>query len=138
MCIFSSLTVFFDEPFWVGVYERVNDGKLEASRIVFGSEPKDYEVYEFLMENWKRLKFSPPIDAESIAARKINPKRVQRQVKNQLEQTGVGTKAQQALKLQQEAGKLERRMNSKEQREAKEQYKYQIRQEKKKEKHKGR
>ena len=84
------------------------------------------------------MKFSPPIDAESVAIRKINPKRVQRQVKNQLEKTGVGTKAQQALKLQQEAGKIERKQNSKAQREEREQYKYQLRQEKKKEKHRGR
>lgn len=138
MCIYSSFTVFFDEPFWVGVYERVNDGKLEASRIVFGSEPKDYEVYEFLMENWKNLKFSPQIEAEQVANRKINPKRVQRQVKNQLEQSGVGTKAQQALKLQQEAGKVERRHNSKEKREAEERRKFEIKQLKRKEKHKGR
>lgn len=138
MCIFSSLTVFFDEPFWVGVYERVEAGKLEASRIVFGAEPKDYEVYGFLMENWKALKFSPQIDAEGAAARKVNPKRIQRQVKKQLEQTGVGTKAQQALKVQQEAGKLERKQNSKAQREEREQYKFQVRQEKKKEKHRGR
>ncbi len=138
MCIYSSLTVFFDEPFWVGVYERVCDDKLEVSRVVFGSEPKDYEVYEFMMENWENLRFSPQVETEQLSHRKINPKRLQRQVKNQLEQTGIGTKAQQALKLQQEAGKCQRRENSKAKREAKAQRKFEMRQEKKKEKHRGR
>ena len=32
------LTVFFEEPFWVGVYERVTEGRLEAARVVFGDE----------------------------------------------------------------------------------------------------
>ena len=35
-------------------------GQLEACRIVFGAEPKDYEVYDFLLKNWHRLRFSPP------------------------------------------------------------------------------
>ena len=58
-----SLTVLFDAPFWVGIYERVSGGQLEACRIVFGSEPKDYEVYDFLLKNWHRLRFSPPVSA---------------------------------------------------------------------------
>ena len=55
----SRLTVFFDNPFWVGVYERVADGKLEACKITFGAEPKDDEVYEFLLLHWNTLRFSP-------------------------------------------------------------------------------
>lgn len=40
----TKLTVFFDDPFWVGVFERHDEGLLETSRVVFGAEPKDYEV----------------------------------------------------------------------------------------------
>ncbi len=40
----GKLTVFFEEPFWVGVFERVVDGKLSVCKITFGAEPKDYEV----------------------------------------------------------------------------------------------
>jgi hypothetical protein len=107
MCVKSKLTVFFDNPFWVGVYERIYNDKMEVARIVFGEEPKDYEVYEFLLTNWSNLRFSQPIEVENVIERKINPKRVQRQINNQLSQTGIGTKAQQALKLQQEEGKKE-------------------------------
>ena len=31
-----TLTVFFDNPFWVGVFERVEGGKLSACKVTFG------------------------------------------------------------------------------------------------------
>ena len=71
----SSLTILFEAPFWIGLYERTDNGKYEVCKITFGSEPKDYEVYEFLLKNWHKLKFSPPIQAEMAIERKINPKR---------------------------------------------------------------
>ena len=76
----SSLTILFEAPFWIGLYERTDSGKYEVCKITFGSEPKDYEVYEFLLKNWHKLKFSPPIQAEVAMERKINPKRMQREI----------------------------------------------------------
>ncbi len=38
------LTVFFEEPFWVGVFERTEGGRLSACKVTFGAEPKEYEV----------------------------------------------------------------------------------------------
>ena len=70
----SSLTILFEAPFWIGLYERTDSGKYEVCKITFGSEPKDYEVYEFLLKNWHKLKFSPPIQAEVSIERKLNPK----------------------------------------------------------------
>ena len=46
-------TVFFEEPFWCGVYQRQEGRNLEAARMVFGAEPKEYEVLAFLLQNWK-------------------------------------------------------------------------------------
>ena len=114
----SSLTILFEAPFWIGLYERTDNGKYEVCKITFGSEPKDYEVYEFLLKNWHKLKFSPPIQAEVVIERKINPKRMQREIQSQLQDKGIGTKAQQALKLQHEQCKLERKIKSREQKEA--------------------
>ena len=108
----SSLTILFEAPFWIGLYERTDGGKYEVCKITFGSEPKDYEVYEFLLKNWHKLKFSPPIQAEVAMERKINPKRMQREIQSQLQDKGIGTKAQQALKLQHEQCKLERKAKS--------------------------
>ena len=137
MSMKCSLTVMFEAPFWIGLYERFDEGYYEVCKITFGSEPKDYEVYDFLLSNWKNLKFSPPIKSEIAKERKINPKRMQREISSQLKDKGMGTKAQQALKLQHEQNKIERKAQSKEQREAEKERQYALRQEKKKAKHRG-
>lgn len=138
MCVRSQLTVFFDDPFWVGVYEREDKEHLEVARIVFGAEPKDYEVYAYTLKNHAKLRFSPPLGGKKRPENKINPKRMQRLINSQLSQEGIGTKAQQALKLQQEEGKIKRRQINRQEREAEQQRRFALRQEKKKAKHKGR
>ncbi len=134
----SKLTVFFEEPFWVGVFERTTDEKLEVAKIIFGAEPKDYEVYVYFLENWCKLRFSPPIAEKTVVERNTNPKRMQRAIQSQLSQTGIGTKAQQALKLQHEQNKLERKSISSQKSEDEKQRQFELHQQKKKEKHKGR
>ena len=91
------VTVYFDDPFWAMLYERESGGWYEANRTVFGAEPKDYEVYAFLLQNWKQLRFSPPVQAGEQARRPDNPKRRQRAARKAVEPAGTGTKAQQAL-----------------------------------------
>ena len=71
------LTVFFEEPFWIGVFERISEGKLSVCKVTFGAEPKDYEVYDFVLRNYYRLKFSPAV-ATDVKEAGRNPKRVQR------------------------------------------------------------
>ncbi len=138
MVMKSSLTILFENPFWIGLFERIDGNKYEVCKITFGAEPKDYEVYDFLLKNWHKLKFSPPVKTEKIEERKINPKRMQREINSQLKNKGIGTKARQALKLQHEQGKLERKVKSREQKEAEKERQFALRQEKKKEKHRGR
>jgi len=133
----STLTVLFEDPFWIGIYEREGYGRYEVCKITFGAEPKDYEVYAFFLRNWNQLKFGPALEAEAKADKKINPKRLQRHVNRQIVGLGIGTKAQQALKVQQEQGKLERKARSRAQREAEKERQFEIRQEKRKEKHRG-
>ncbi len=133
----GKLTVFFEEPFWVGVFERVSDGKLSVCKITFGAEPKDYEVYEFILKNYYQLRFSPAV-ATDVKETSRNPKRVQRAVRKQVQNIGIGTKSQQALKLQQEQLKTERKTVSREQREAEKQRQFELKQQKRKEKHRGR
>ena len=136
--LLSSLTILFEAPFWIGLYERTDHIRYEVCKITFGSEPKDYEVYEFLSKNWHKLKFSPPIQAEVAIERKVNPKRMQREIQSQLQDKGIGTKAQQALKLQPEQCKLERNTKSRKQKEAEKDRQFAIWQEKKKARHRGR
>lgn len=131
------LTVFFEEPFWVGVFERISEGKLSVCKVTFGAEPKDCEVYAFVLKNYDRLRFSPAVETEVKEAAR-NPRRVQRDVRKQIQNTGIGTKSQQALKLQQEQFKTERKTLSREQREAERQRQFELKQQKRKEKHRGR
>lgn len=133
----AKLTVFFEEPFWVGLYEREDDGQYEVSKVTFGAEPKDYEVYEYFLANFYTLRFSPSVEAAAEEERRIRPKRRQREAQKAVQASGIGTKAQQALKLQQEQGRLEHKVRSREQREAEEARQIQLKQQKRREKHRG-
>lgn len=132
----GKLTVFFEEPFWVGVFERIEDGKLSVTKVTFGAEPKDYEVQEYIQRYYFSLQFSPAVDTV-VREIKRNPKRMQRDAKKQMQENGIGTKSQQALKLQQEQNKQERKARSREKKEADEQRMFELKQQKKREKHKG-
>ncbi len=130
------LTVYFEDPFWVGVFERTDRGKLSAAKVTFGAEPKDSEVYEYVLRNCQEIRFSPAVAAvESKTAH--NPKRLQREAKRQTSAKGIGTRSQQAIKLLQEQNKLERKHQSREQKEAEKERKFELKQLKKSEKHRG-
>ena len=132
----GKLTVYFEEPFWVGVFERIEDGKLSVAKVTFGAEPKDYEVQEYIPKYYFSLKFSPAVETV-VKDIKRNPKRMQREAKKQTMETGIGTKSQQALKLQQEQNNQERKERSRKKKEAEEQRMFELKQQKKREKHKG-
>lgn len=132
------LTVYFENPFWIGIFERSIDEKLSVCKVIFGTEPKDNEILKFVLNRYNKLKYSPEILYEKVFKEKVNPKRVQRDVKKQLNNKGVGTKSQQALKLQQEENKTMRKIKTKEQKELEKEKMYSLRQKKKREKHKGR
>ena len=132
----GKLTIYFEDPFWVGVFEGIENRKLSVAKVTFGVEPKDYDVLEFINRNYYHLQFSPAVETV-VKDTKKNPKRAQRDAKKQTLETGIGTKSQQALKLQQEQNKQERKVRSREQRDAESQRLFELKQMKKREKHKG-
>ena len=73
----GQLTVFFEDPFWIGVFEVIENGKLSVCKVTFGAEPKDYEILEFVLKNYYHLKFSPSVDVP-VKKEIRNPKRMQR------------------------------------------------------------
>lgn len=133
---YGKLTVFFQDPFWVGIFERIESRKLSVCRVVFGAEPKDYEVWEYVLENYHRLRFSTSVD---VVPRNeaVNPKRIQREARKQTA-AGIGTKSQQALQLLREENKQKRREVTRQLREAEKQRQYELKQRKRREKHRGR
>ena len=120
----SKLTIYFEEPFWVGVFEELDGDKLSVCKVTFGAEPTDAQIWEFILSNYRRLQFSAPIKAEQ-KQKADNPKRRQRNARKQMETSGIGTKSQQALQKQYEENKTERKQLSRDQRQ------------KRKEKHRG-
>lgn len=127
----GKLTVFFEEPFWVGLFECISEGKLSVCKVTFGAEPKDYEVYDFVLKNYYQLRFSLAV-ATDVKESGRNPKWIKREVRKQIQNTGIGTKSQQ------EQLKTERKTVSREQREAQKQRQFELKQQKRKEKHRGR
>ena len=130
------LTVFFEGPFWVGVFERISGGKLSVCKVTFGAEPKDYEVWDFILKHYEALKFSPALETE-VKQTADHPKRRQRSIRKQLQTAGVGTRSQQALQMQREERKTQRKQISKEQQLAEKQRQFDLKQQKRKAKHRG-
>ncbi len=132
----AKLTVYFEDPFWVGVFERTEGDRLSVAKVTFGAEPKDWDVLEYVLDHYHELRFSEPVACEE-RARADNPKRRQRAAAREMQSVGVGTKSQQALQAQREMMKTERRIVSKEEREAEAQRRFELRRQKKKEKKRG-
>ncbi len=131
-----TVTVFFEDPFYVGLLERCEDDRLTAAKIIFGAEPSDAEVWRYLLHHLDGLRFSPPVEGVRSVVPAANPKRRQRQAAR-AQTHFMGTKAQQALQLAREENKQERRRQSRERRDAEEARKLKLRIAKKKARHRG-
>ncbi|MCY8978074.1 DUF2992 family protein [Bacillus halotolerans] len=78
----------------------MKNGKLKASQHLFGKEPKDSEVLDFV--NRQLLKTLSQSEQEGVSVKaqdqkKINPKRLQRQVSKELKRAGASLKALDAM-----------------------------------------
>ncbi|WP_050607559.1 YjdF family protein [Clostridium niameyense] len=133
------LTVLFNEPFWIGVFEVYENKGYRVCKVTFGAEPKDEEIHQFILKKFKNLKFSSIISNldKKLFIKRENPKRMQRKVRKETKNEGIGTKAQIALKKQYEESKLIHKRINKERKNKMEERKFQLKQIKKKEKHKG-
>lgn len=133
------LTIYFDGQFWVGVVEDELDGKLRAARWVFGPEPSDEEVLGFINQGMLELLSGvlPTVEVGKAAEHRPNPKRAAREAVREMSRTGISTKAQQALQMQREERKKEKKLLSRNKRDAREELQYQMKRQKAKEKHRG-
>lgn len=92
------LTIYFDGSFWCGLVEAESDGHYQVIRYVFGAEPKDADVLEFIANCLPRLlEQSGTVAAERKSEKKMNPKRIQRLINREKRQPVVSTKAQLAI-----------------------------------------
>ena len=131
--ISMTLTVYFEEGFWHGLFEQEHAQSYRVCRVTFGAEPSTRELLDFLNRYYHRLQFSPSI---RVKAKSISPKRLQRQAKKE-QLASRSSKSQEALKLQFEEQKKIARVKRKQQKELAKQRKFELKQQKRLEKHKG-
>ena len=132
----STLTVYHDGQFWVGIVEHVEDGRLSACRIVFGAEPSDEEILQLVVRKWESLQLLGEADAAPLKIAK-NPKRRLREAARELSRRPVSTKSQQALSEARESQKIENRARRSQAKREESEARFERRQQKKKQKRKG-
>ncbi len=131
----TKLIVFFEDPFWVGVFES-GDGKgLVAHRFVFGPEPSDAEVFRFVQKY--RPVYGEPVESGHRPEKRPGIKRLQREAAKELKCPFTGTKAMEALKKQRETDKKERKRSGAAEKRMREEREFEIRQAKKRGKRRG-
>lgn len=134
------VTVLLENSFWVGIFERNDSEGYAVARKIYGGEPTDAELYEFVLTNFDELKFTEPQEFKLDIKRK-NPKRVQREVRREMEKAKLGlpgtTHAQEMLRLDLEKNKKLKKTTSKAEKEARLEEKFQQKQAKRKKKHRG-
>ena len=132
----STLTVYHDGQFWVGLAEHVEGGRYGVARIVFGAEPSDEEILKFVTSKWGRLSFFGDEPTETSKPAR-NPKRRAREAAKALKQPAMNTKAQQALADQRETMKRESAHSRSRHRAEETESRFEQRKLKRKQKHRG-
>lgn len=125
------MTVYFDGAFWSALIEFTDSKKrYKAFRYVFGKEPKDDDILNFIdvslgkwLRRYDKVEVSSEFSAPAISQKKRNPKRVQRDINKAKCKPVVSTKAQKS--------------KQKVKRELEKERKYLLRQEKRHQKKRG-
>ena len=111
-------TLYFDGRFWVVVIERHEEGRVRAVRIVFGAQPSDAELYEFLLVHASALTrrldeaAAVPVGPE-CQPKRPNPKRAQRQASRLARQAHPSTASQAAIHADRERSAQRRAASAK-------------------------
>ena len=133
-------TIFFDQRYWVGTFERTDREGYSVARHIFGAEPTDPEVYEFVLTHYQELKFGE-LKEFTLEIKRMNPKRMQREVRREMERIKETTKpstfAQDYMREELEKKKLQKKRQSSAEKQTQKDEQFAIRQRKKKEKQKG-
>jgi hypothetical protein len=133
------LTILFDSPYYVGLVEDERDGLLYAARQIFGAEPSDQLVYEFVQRDllplMRTMTVGVPVETRTTA--RVNPKRRLREVRRALAERGLTSAAHKAMRAQLEQNKQERQQDSRADREAHRQHVRAVAAEKARARHRG-
>ncbi|HTX71439.1 MAG TPA: YjdF family protein [Rectinemataceae bacterium] len=130
-------SIFYEGPFWVGVLEVHEGERLVVGRHVFGSEPSNAELLEFMLHRFHHIpRHVSSIGAPPAIERSRGAKRAIRAARRESRRP-ASTRAQAALsaalETRQAADKARRRDESA----AQERIRYEKRDEKRREKRRG-
>ncbi|ALQ69733.1 YjdF family protein [Bacillus thuringiensis] len=132
------LTVYHDGQFFVGIITCKEKRKLYGARYIFGTESSDEEVLIFV--NGSMLAYFQHFAKCGVELKeKQRSKNIKRIIRQAAKEVNVNrfTKAQEAISLSYELHKQEKKVQSKENREAKKQRRRLIKIQKAKQKHRG-
>lgn len=138
------LTVYFDSSFWYGLVEYIDSsGDYRAVNYLFGKEPKDSEVMDFVNTKLDTLVkrdatlTNGNFQKATVNQKKLSPKRMQRLINKEKRKPIVSTKAQLAITMAREASKTQKKTISKDKKEKLKTERFLQKQEKKRQKKKG-
>ena len=133
-------TIFYERKYWVGSFERTDEEGYAVARHIFGAEPTDPEIYQFVQEHYTELKFGPP-QAFELEVKRISHKRMQRQIKKEMEKLKESSKpsthAQDVMREELELKKKERKKRSRTEKDEHKEKQFSLKQQKRKEKKRG-
>ena len=133
-------TILFEKRFWVGIFERTDKDGYSVARHIFGGEPSDPEIYEFVLAHFIELKFGRAKEIH-VQIHRMNPKRVQREVRREMERmkdtSQPSTFAQDYMREELEKKKIEKKKVSSAQKQSRKDDQFALKQQKRKEKQKG-
>jgi len=135
-------TIIFNGQWWIGLFERKDEANYAVAKHIFGQEPTDPEIYDFVLKSWQVLKFTEPLNTDEleIKVQRKNFKRVRREIRKLLEKLDHArpmTHAQEVLSQDLEKNKKTRKAQSAQEKQAEEKFKFSLKQAKRKQKHRG-
>jgi hypothetical protein len=135
-CVTSVFTIFFEDPFWVGILEENYDENNYMGKHIFGAEPANSELIQFYLNEFDKIK-KIKINESKIETKKMNFKKSLNKSRKIQNKTGIGTKSQNFFqKAFEEIMDINKKENKKKEKLYKED-KYMKKQKKKLEKRKG-
>jgi hypothetical protein len=133
--ICTHLNVFHDGQFFVALFERWDEEGYRVCRRVLGPEPSSPTVWEMVLN--ETPVYGQPTPAGSPDNAAGNPKRRQREAARIARIPAVSTKAQMALNAMREAQKEECAHRAVQDKEQREDLRYRMRTDKRKQKRRG-
>jgi len=92
-CVTSVFTVFFEDPFWVGILEENYDEINYMGRHIFGAEPSNSELLQFYIYELEKIE-KIKISESKIETKKMSFKKSLNKSKKIQNKSFTGTKSQ--------------------------------------------